>query len=194
MIPRWNIPLKSNYKYSNTECSHLNISHQQSRLLLNHASILRRLVVVFSFFFIFEKLVSHLHREKGERGLELSPLGGVEKIGESKSNSLVGEGKLILLWNEYQMIGKEIYDNIFRRITDGECPVSNCRSSNMSYASPLVILQTDYQVHNRPLTSKLQRSHHLPHAKPALGELHVSHLQVGVGKCFFFDFPQDCLP
>ena len=97
---------------------------------MNHASILRRLVVVFSFFFIFEKLVSrsHLHREKGERGLELSPL-GVEKIGESKSNSLVGEGKLILLWNEYQMIGKEIYDNIFRRITDGECPVSNCRSS-----------------------------------------------------------------
>ena len=41
------------------------------------------------------------------------------------------------------------------------------------------------QVHNRPLTSKLQRSHHLPHAKPALGELHVSHLQVGVGKCFY---------
>ena len=65
----------------------------------------------------------------GERGLELSPFGDVEKIGESKSNSLVGEGKLILLWNEYQMIGKEIYDNIFRRITDGECPVSNCRSS-----------------------------------------------------------------
>ena len=98
---------------------------------MNHASILRRLVVVFSFFFIFEKLVtrSHLHREMGERGLELSPLGVVEKIGESKSNSLVGEGKLILLWNEYQMIGKEIYDNIFRRITDGECPVSNCRSS-----------------------------------------------------------------
>ena len=53
------------------------------------------------------------------------------------------------------------------------------------FASPLVILQTDYQVHNRPLTSKLQRSHHLPHAKPALGELHVSHLQVGVGKCFY---------
>ena len=49
----------------------------------------------------------------------------------------------------------------------------------------IVILQTDNQVHNRPLTSKLQRSHHLPHAKPALGELHVSHLQVGVGKCFY---------
>ena len=99
---------------------------------MNHASILRRLVVVFSFFFIFEKLVSHLHREKGERGLELSPLDVEKIIGESKSNSLVGEGKapkLILLWNEYQMIGKEIYDNIFRRITDGECPVSNCRSS-----------------------------------------------------------------
>ena len=125
MIPRWNIPLKSNYKYSNTECSHLNIPHEQSRLLLNHASILRRLVVVCSFFFIFEKVVAHLHRETGERGLELSPLGDVEKIGESKSKA----PKLILLWNEYQMIGKEIYDNIFRRITDGECPVSNCRSS-----------------------------------------------------------------
>ena len=37
-------------------------------------------------------------------------------------------GNIILqLWNEYQMLGKDIYDTIFKRITDGHCPVSNCR-------------------------------------------------------------------
>ena len=34
---------------------------------------------------------------------------------------------LILLWTEYQMIGKDIYKTIFSRISDNECPVSNCR-------------------------------------------------------------------
>ena len=34
---------------------------------------------------------------------------------------------LILLWTEYQMIGKDIYKTIFSRISDNERPVSNCR-------------------------------------------------------------------
>ena len=37
------------------------------------------------------------------------------------------ESKLILLWTEYHMIGKDIYDTIFSRISNNECPVSNCR-------------------------------------------------------------------
>ena len=37
-----------------------------------------------------------------------------------KSNS---EDCLILLWNEYQVLGKDIYQTIFKRITDGQCPV-----------------------------------------------------------------------
>ena len=34
---------------------------------------------------------------------------------------------LILLWNEYQVLGKDIYKKIFKRINDNECPVSNCK-------------------------------------------------------------------
>ena len=104
---------------------------------MNNASILRRLVVVFASLFIAEKILSNLRREgePGESRLEFPPL-GAEQFGESsisgvkKSITLVLDGeapKLILLWNEYQMIGKKIYSNIFRRITDGKCPVSNCR-------------------------------------------------------------------
>lgn len=29
---------------------------------------------------------------------------------------------LILLWNEYQVLGKDIYQTIFKRITEGQCP------------------------------------------------------------------------
>ena len=29
---------------------------------------------------------------------------------------------LILLWNDYQVLGKDIYQTIFKRITDGQCP------------------------------------------------------------------------
>ena len=104
---------------------------------MNHASILRRLFVVFASFIILEKIFGNLHhQEEGEMRLEFSPLGaekfgessifGVKKFGEEASTPV--EPKLILLWNEYQMIGKKIYSNIFRRITDGKCPVSNCRS------------------------------------------------------------------
>ena len=58
--------------------------------------------------------------------------------------------KLILLWNEYQMIGKKIYDNIFRRITDGKCPVSNCRFFYFSHltSSSMVRFTTDRSLQN----------------------------------------------
>ena len=93
-------------------------------------------MVVFASLFIAEKILSNLRHqgEQGESRPEFSPLGG-EQFGESSISGvkkLVVDGeppKLILLWNEYQMIGKKIYDNIFRRITDGKCPVSNCRFS-----------------------------------------------------------------
>ena len=41
------------------------------------------------------------------------------------------DSHLILLWTEYQMIGKDIYQTIFKRITDNQCPVSNCRWGNI---------------------------------------------------------------
>ena len=92
----------------------------QRRFLLSHANSLRRLFVVFTCLVCLEQLVSHLHQEK-----EQVPLGA------ARSTTLLTRhaepAKLILLWNEYQMIGKKIYENIFRRITDGHCPISNCR-------------------------------------------------------------------
>ena len=30
---------------------------------------------------------------------------------------------LILLWTEYQILGKEIYETIFKKINDKDCPV-----------------------------------------------------------------------
>ena len=106
-------------------------------------------MVVFASLFIAEKTLSNLRHqgEQGESRPEFSPLGG-EQFGESsisgvkklgEPNTLVVDGeppKLILLWNEYQMIGKKIYDNIFRRITDGKCPVSNCRFSISPISPP----------------------------------------------------------
>ena len=103
-----------------------------SRLLLNNAGILRRLVVVFVSFLILEKILSNLEENQGgENRHEFSPQAGEsEQFGFESSISggkKETDGKLILLWNEYQMIGRKIYTNIFRRITDGKCPVSNCR-------------------------------------------------------------------
>ena len=41
----------------------------------------------------------------------------------NKAKSENREDCLILLWNEYQVMGKDIYQKIFTRITDKECPV-----------------------------------------------------------------------
>ena len=91
----------------------------QRRFLLSHANNLRRLFVVFTCLVCLEQLVSHLRQEK-----EQVPLGARST---TLSTRHAEPAKLILLWNEYQMIGKKIYENIFRRITDGHCPISNCR-------------------------------------------------------------------
>ena len=100
------------------EQKHLFVQH---RFLLSHANNLRRLFVVFTCLVCLEQLVSHLGQEEKEQ----------VPLGAARSTTLLTRhaepAKLILLWNEYQMIGKKIYENIFRRITDGHCPISNCR-------------------------------------------------------------------
>ena len=35
--------------------------------------------------------------------------------------------KLVLIWNEYQRLGTSIYDNMFQRIVQGDCPTSSCK-------------------------------------------------------------------
>ena len=85
---------------------------------------------------------------------------------------------LILLWNDYQVLGKDIYQTIFKRITDGQCPQrfewTLWRVVHQSYV--LFIQQLSVYCGQKP--SEPEFSHHLPHAKPPLGELLLSHLQV----------------
>ena len=50
-----------------------------------------------------------------------------KEIGYTTNVMDEADSHLILLWTEYQMIGKDIYQTIFKRITDNQCPVSNCR-------------------------------------------------------------------
>ena len=201
MIPRWNIPPKSNKKYSNTEWCPQEFPSKYSLPTIQVAIEPRKHIAppgcrLFLLFHLWKTGVTPPQREGGERswtfttwwcwedwrvkvkqpgwwrkGTETDP--AVERVPDDRQGDL------------RQHLSK---DHRWR------VPGQQLQVLKYELASPLVILQTDHQVHNRPFTSKLQRSHHLPHAKPALGELHVSHLQVGVGKCFFFDFPQDCLP
>ena len=42
------------------------------------------------------------------------------------------EPKLVLIWNKYHKLGKKIYNRVFHRITDGECPVSSCKENTIN--------------------------------------------------------------
>ena len=51
------------------------------------------------------------------------------EVVNSNELQLVGSKSLILLWNGYQKLGKGVYSTIFKRIIDGDCPVSSCQES-----------------------------------------------------------------
>ena len=55
--------------------------------------------------------------------MERVPVGPL--VDSLSSGGLAGDQAsdcLILLWNEYQVLGKDIYTTIFKRITDKQCP------------------------------------------------------------------------
>ena len=86
------------------------------RVILNNIQYVKKLIMVSFFFFALEhfplKLEDILHKNRSLRE---------EYISHSEPEHL------ILLWTEYQILGKDIYERIFKKITDKDCPVRYAR-------------------------------------------------------------------
>ena len=82
------------------------------RVILNNIQYVKKLIMVSFFFFALEhfplKLGDVLHENSSLREYNTS---------QSEPEHL------ILLWTEYQILGKDIYERIFKKITDKDCPV-----------------------------------------------------------------------
>ena len=126
------------------QCQDHTLHKMIPRVLLNNIQYIKKFVLVSLCFYLVEHIPSV---ERVQQIKELKEL--KENISKSvfikETNNLsienrsasvnvemrtidkTKESKLILLWTEYQMIGKDIYDTIFSRISNKECPVSNCR-------------------------------------------------------------------
>ena len=104
------------------------------RILLNHAGYIKKVVAVSACILLLErsqKVIEERMQERQEvreEGMEeVLEERQMERLETSAMKTTEKQSKLVLLWNNYQMIGKEIYTTIFRRITDHQCPVSDCR-------------------------------------------------------------------
>ena len=86
------------------------------RVILNNIQYVKKLIMLSFFFFALEhfplKLEDILHKNSSSRE---------EYISQSEPEHL------ILLWTEYQILGKDIYERIFKKITDKDCPVRYAR-------------------------------------------------------------------
>ena len=82
------------------------------RVILNNIQYVKKLFIVSILFFAFEhfplKLEDILHKNSSLRE---------HYISHSEPEHL------ILLWTEYQILGKDIYERIFQKINDKDCPV-----------------------------------------------------------------------
>ena len=82
-------------------------------------SKVKQFILMFAFLFVLKHLVRHSEEEA---------MSVVEEfVVKVDRKMLEEEKKLVLLWSEYQMLGKDIYSTIFKRITNGQCMYSNCR-------------------------------------------------------------------
>ena len=115
------------------------------RVLLNNIQYIKKFVLVSICFYLVEHIPAVeriLEVTVPDDNLKANISKSVVKKEENKSSFVTTNEKveslvttttqtedvhLILLWTEYQMIGKDIYKTIFSRISDNECPVSNCR-------------------------------------------------------------------
>ena len=108
------------------------------RILLNHAGYIKKLVAVSACILLLERSQKVLEERMQERPEVLEERSEEvirertqerpeerqrEKMETSAMKTTGKESKLVLLWNNYQMLGKEIYTTIFRRITDHQCTV-----------------------------------------------------------------------
>ena len=86
------------------------------RIILNNIQYVKKLIMVAIFFFALEhfpfKLEHILHKN--------------DSLREDHTSNSEPE-HLILLWTEYQILGKDIYERIFKKITDKDCPVRYAR-------------------------------------------------------------------
>ena len=86
------------------------------RTILNNIQYVKKLIMVTIFFFALEyfpfKLEHILHKN--------------DSLREDHTSNSEPE-HLILLWTEYQILGKDIYERIFKKITDKDCPVRYAR-------------------------------------------------------------------
>ena len=82
------------------------------RVILNNIQYLKKLLIVFIFFFAFEHFPL-----KQEDILPKNSSWREDYISPSEAEHL------ILLWTEYQILGKDIYERIFKKINDKDCPV-----------------------------------------------------------------------
>ena len=81
------------------------------RIILNNIQYVKKLFIVSFLFF----LVEHL---------PLYQIGDVLHKSSLRENVPQSEAEhLILLWTEYQILGKDIYGTIFKKINDKDCPV-----------------------------------------------------------------------
>ena len=82
------------------------------RVFLHNIQYVKKLLMVFILFFALEhfplKLEDILHENSSLRE---------DYISQSEPEHL------ILLWTEYQILGKDIYERIFKKINDKDCPV-----------------------------------------------------------------------
>ena len=109
------------------------------RILLNNIQYVKKFVLVSLCFYLVEhipfveRILEIEHKIDTESVFTTEAIKSSVEMRDVSENiertrmNVVEESKLILVWTEYQMIGKDIYSTIFSRISNNECPVSNCR-------------------------------------------------------------------
>jgi len=109
------------------------------RILLNNIQYVKKFVLVSLCFYLVEhipfveRILEIEHKIDNESVFTTEAIKSSVEMRDVSENiertrmNVVEESKLILVWTEYQMIGKDIYSTIFSRISNNECPVSNCR-------------------------------------------------------------------
>ena len=80
------------------------------RIILNNIQFVKKFFLVSVLFFVIENL-------------PLYEIGEVIRKSSLRETPVSEAEHLILLWTEYQILGKGIYSTIFKKINDKVCPI-----------------------------------------------------------------------
>ena len=105
------------------------------RILLNNIQYIKKFIFVSVCFYLVEhipsveRMIMDTQAPDITKSVDKNTVNEptIETTDEGVTTNKTEESHLILLWTEYQMIGKNIYKTIFSRISNNECPISNCR-------------------------------------------------------------------